>query len=88
VAHTHTQAKWSITQIHKIHDTNLLALTPFSSVALLEASYRAAAAEADDSNSNWSSTSVTQSHASNLPPPPPQLRMSRGTTLAERWMSL
>jgi hypothetical protein len=143
--HTHTQAKWSITQIHKIHDTNLpaSALTPFSSaakvmrdpegrglmllanaphslqqqqrsstsssslpllpiaspsfvndchLALLEASCRAAgaAAEADDSNSNWSSTAVmTESHASNPPPPPqPQPRMSRGTTLAERWMSL
>jgi hypothetical protein len=138
--HTHTQAKWSVAQIHTVHDTNLpaSALTPFSSVAkvmrdpegrglmllansphslqqqqqrsttsssslqpllqpiaspsfvehcqlaLLEASCRA---EADDSNSNsnWSSTAVTESHASN---PPQQPRMPRGTTLAERWMSL
>jgi hypothetical protein len=63
-------------------------------LALLEASRRAA--DAEESNINWSSTAVmNQSHFSNPPPPPPppqlqpQPRMSRGTTtLAERWMSL
>jgi hypothetical protein len=59
---------------------------PFE-LALLEASCRAAYDEADGSNSNWSGTAVmTEWQHSN--PPPPQPRRSRGTTLAERWMSL